>query len=61
MKTHTLLMPLDMHLHLRDGVMLENIAPLKEGDLSVWAVAIISKEDVLGTSWQNDPSVPVVV
>jgi dihydroorotase len=28
MKTHTLLMPLDMHLHLRDGVMLEHIAPL---------------------------------
>jgi len=28
MKTHTLLMPLDMHLHLRDGLMLENIAPL---------------------------------
>lgn len=28
MKTHTLLMPLDMHLHLRDGVMLETIAPL---------------------------------
>ena len=28
MKTHTLLMPLDMHLHLRDGVMLEDIAPL---------------------------------
>jgi len=28
MKTHTLLMPLDMHLHLRDGVMLENTAPL---------------------------------
>lgn len=28
MKIHTLLMPLDMHLHLRDGVMLENIAPL---------------------------------
>jgi dihydroorotase len=28
MKTHTILMPLDMHLHLRDGVMLENIAPL---------------------------------
>ena len=28
MKTHTLLMPLDMHLHLRDGVMLENVAPL---------------------------------
>lgn len=28
MKTQTLLMPLDMHLHLRDGVMLENVAPL---------------------------------
>jgi len=28
MKQHTLLMPLDMHLHLRDGVMLENIAAL---------------------------------
>jgi len=25
---HTLLMPLDMHLHLRDGVMLETVAPL---------------------------------
>ncbi|MDX9813154.1 MAG: dihydroorotase [Sulfurimonadaceae bacterium] len=28
MKTHKLIMPLDMHLHLRDGVMLENVAPL---------------------------------
>jgi len=28
MKTHTLLMPLDMHLHLREGVMLERVAPL---------------------------------
>ena len=28
MKTHTILMPLDMHLHLRDAVMLENVAPL---------------------------------
>jgi dihydroorotase len=28
MKQHTLLMPLDMHLHLRDGVMLETVAPL---------------------------------
>jgi dihydroorotase len=28
LKTHTLLMPLDMHLHLRDAVMLENVAPL---------------------------------
>ena len=28
MKQHTLLMPLDMHLHLRDGLMLENIGLL---------------------------------
>jgi len=28
MKSHTLLMPLDMHLHLRDGAMLKNVAPL---------------------------------
>jgi dihydroorotase len=28
MKTKTLLMPLDMHLHLRVGVMLETVAPL---------------------------------
>jgi dihydroorotase len=28
MQTHTILMPLDMHLHLRDAVMLENVAPL---------------------------------
>ena len=28
MREHTLLMPLDMHLHLRDGVMLETVAPL---------------------------------
>lgn len=28
MKQHTLLMPLDMHLHLRDGIMLEKIAAL---------------------------------
>jgi dihydroorotase len=28
MKTHTLLMPLDMHLHVRDADMLENVAPL---------------------------------
>lgn len=28
MKQHTLLMPLDMHLHLRDGLMLENIGAL---------------------------------
>ncbi|MDF1884069.1 dihydroorotase [Sulfurimonas sp. SAG-AH-194-C21] len=34
MKSHTLLMPLDMHLHLRDGVMLENVAPLSAYSLS---------------------------
>ncbi|NOQ32008.1 MAG: dihydroorotase [Helicobacteraceae bacterium] len=28
MKTHTLLMPLDMHIHFRDGVMLQRVAPL---------------------------------
>ncbi len=28
MQTHTILMPLDMHLHLRDSVMLETVAPL---------------------------------
>ncbi len=28
MKIHTLLMPLDMHLHLRDAQMLKNVAPL---------------------------------
>ena len=34
MKTHTLLMPLDMHLHLRDGVMLETVAPLSSYSFS---------------------------
>lgn len=28
MKTHSLLMPLDMHVHLRDGEMLQNVAKL---------------------------------
>jgi dihydroorotase len=28
MKTHNILMPLDMHVHFRDGVMLEDVAPL---------------------------------
>ena len=28
MKTITLMMPLDMHVHLRDGEMLETVAPL---------------------------------
>jgi len=53
MKTHTLLMPLDMHLHLRDGVMLENIAPLSAYSFSGALVMpnlvppVTSKEDVL--------------
>jgi dihydroorotase len=53
MKTHTLLMPLDMHLHLRDGVMLENIAPLSAYSFSGAVVMpnlvppVTSKEDVL--------------
>ena len=34
MKTHTLLMPLDMHLHLRDGEMLNNIAQLSSYSFS---------------------------
>ena len=52
MKTHTLLMPLDMHLHLRDGVMLENIAPLSAYSFSGAVVMpnlvppVTSKEDV---------------
>jgi dihydroorotase len=53
MKTHTLLMPLDMHLHLRDGVMLENIAPLTAYSFSGALIMpnlvppVTSKEDVL--------------
>ena len=53
MKTHTLLMPLDMHLHLRDGVMLENIAPLSAYSFSGAIVMpnlvppITTKEDVI--------------
>ncbi len=34
MKSHTLLMPLDMHLHLRDGTMLETVAPLSSYSFS---------------------------
>ncbi len=34
MRTHTLIMPLDMHLHLRDGAMLEAIAPLSSYSFS---------------------------
>lgn len=52
MKTHTLLMPLDMHLHLRDGVMLENIAPLSAYSFSGALVMpnlvppVVSLEDI---------------
>ena len=34
MKSHTLLMPLDMHLHLRDGAMLETVGPLSSYSFS---------------------------
>ena len=53
MKTHTLLMPLDMHLHLRDGVMLENIAPLTAYSFSGAIIMpnlvppVTTKEDVI--------------
>jgi len=52
MKTHTLLMPLDMHLHLRDGLMLETVAPLSSYSFSGAVVMpnlvppVTSKEDV---------------
>ncbi len=53
MKTHTLLMPLDMHLHLRDGVMLETVAPLTSYSFSGALVMpnlvppVTTKEDVI--------------
>jgi len=53
MKTHTLLMPLDMHLHLRDGVMLENVAPLSAYSFSSAIVMpnlvppVTTKDDVI--------------
>ncbi|NPA65567.1 MAG: dihydroorotase [Epsilonproteobacteria bacterium] len=53
MKTHTLIMPLDMHLHLRDGVMLETVAPLSAYSFSGALVMpnlvppVTSKEDVV--------------
>lgn len=53
MKTHTLLMPLDMHLHLRDGVMLETVAPLSSYSFSGAVVMpnlvppVTTKDDVL--------------
>jgi len=53
MKTHTLLMPLDMHLHLRDGIMLENVAPLSAYSFSGAIIMpnlvppVTTKEDVI--------------
>ncbi|MFC1797878.1 dihydroorotase [Patescibacteria group bacterium] len=53
MKTHTLLMPLDMHLHLRDGVMLENVAPLTAYSFSGAIIMpnlvppVVTREDVI--------------
>ncbi len=52
MKTHTILMPLDMHLHLRDDIMLQNIAPLSAYSFSGALIMpnlvppITSKKDV---------------
>jgi dihydroorotase len=64
MKTHTLLMPLDMHLHLRDGVMLENIAPLSAYSFSGALVMpnlvppLTTKEDVIAYKERIMAAVP---
>lgn len=64
MKTHTLLMPLDMHLHLRDGVMLENVAPLTAYSFSGAIVMpnlvppVSSLEDVQGYKERIMAAVP---
>ncbi len=64
MKTHTLLMPLDMHLHLRDGVMLENIAPLSAYSFSGAVIMpnlvppVTSKEDALAYKERIMAAVP---
>ncbi|MEA1918025.1 MAG: dihydroorotase [Campylobacterota bacterium] len=53
MKEITITMPLDMHLHLRDGVMLENIAPLTSYSFSGALIMpnlvppVTSKDDVI--------------
>ena len=57
MKQHTLLMPLDMHLHLRDGVMLETVAPLTSYTFSGAVVMpnlvppVTTKEDVIAYNY----------
>jgi dihydroorotase len=64
MKTHTLLMPLDMHLHLRDGVMLENIAPLTAYSFSGAIIMpnlvppVTTKEDVIAYKERIMAAVP---
>ena len=64
MKTHTLIMPLDMHLHLRDGVMLETVAPLSAYSLSGALVMpnlvppVTSKEDVVAYKERIMAAVP---
>ena len=64
MKTHTLLMPLDMHLHLRDGVMLETIAPMSAYSFSGALVMpnlvppVTTKEDVVAYKERILASVP---
>jgi len=64
MKTHTLLMPLDMHLHLRDGVMLENIAPLTAYTFSGALIMpnlvppVTTKEDVIAYKERVIAAVP---
>ena len=64
MKTHTLLMPLDMHLHLRDGVMLETIAPMSAYSFSGALVMpnlvppVTTKEDVIAYKERILASVP---
>ena len=53
MKECTLIMPLDMHLHLRDGVMLETVAPLTSYTFSGALIMpnlvppVTSKDDVI--------------
>ncbi|WP_304546051.1 dihydroorotase [Sulfurimonas microaerophilic] len=64
MKTHTLLMPLDMHLHLRDGVMLENVAPLSAYSFSGAIVMpnlvppVTTKEEVIAYKERIMAAVP---
>ncbi len=64
MKIHTLLMPLDMHLHLRDAVMLETVAPLSAYSFSGAIVMpnlvppVTSKEDVIAYKERIMAAVP---